>query len=169
MKTILYMTVSLDGKTTHLDDNVEWVTEADIAKMDSLMMECGVMLMGRGTYESFGDELPNDQALMVVMTSDETLLSKDQQNVLFLHESPVSVLSILSEKGFDQVLLAGGEQLNASFLVADLIDEIRLLVEPIVLGSGKSLFTQSAEIKKFSLAEVIQHQDDVVELVYLKK
>ena len=50
MKVILYMATSINGKTTGINDNTDWVEESDVQRMDSLMKKCGVMLMGTGTY-----------------------------------------------------------------------------------------------------------------------
>lgn len=168
MQTILYMAISIDGKTTQQNENVDWVTEFDIQRMDKLMNEYGAMLMGSGTYRSFGDELPNNQALMVVMTSDQELLDKKQENVIFVNDKPENVLKLIETKGFDKVLLAGGEELNSTFLAQDLIDEIRLLIEPIVIGTGKSLFKDSKQIKKFNNISVEQFDTGVLEVTYRK-
>ncbi|MFZ1720995.1 MAG: dihydrofolate reductase family protein [Microgenomates group bacterium] len=168
MQTILYMAASIDGKTTQNDENVDWVSDSEIERMDNLMKKCGVMLMGRGTYESFGDELPSEQSLMVVMTSSNELLDKKQENVIFVNDTPSNVLNLIESKGFTKVLLAGGEKINSSFLEQDLIDEMRLMIKPIVIGTGKALFSQSENLKKFKLISVEQLDNNVLEVVYKK-
>lgn len=168
MKTILYMAISVDGKTTGENEDVSWVTESDIERMDALMMECGVMVMGRGTYESFGDELPNDKALQVVLTSQPELLKRNIDNVVFTDKKPEEVLSTLEEKGFTQVLIAGGEKLNSSLLKSNLIDEIRLIRKPIILGIGKSLFSGMFNTE-LQLIEVQQLNNGSLEVRYSVK
>ena len=39
MQTILFMAISLDGKTTGLNDDISWVTEKDVDPMDKLMTD----------------------------------------------------------------------------------------------------------------------------------
>lgn len=151
MKTILYMAVSIDGKTTFDVDDVSWVSEEDIARFDELMVECGVMLMGSNTFGSFGEDLPNDKALQVVVTNDKELLNKPVNNVLFTNQAPEEVLSKLEADGFSEVMVAGGSKLNTSLFKLDLIDEIRLIVKPVLLGTGKPLCSELGEIKNFRL------------------
>lgn len=162
------MAISVDGKTTGENEDVSWVTESDIERMDALMMECGVMVMGRGTYESFGDELPNDKALQVVLTSQPELLKRNIDNVVFTDKKPEEVLSTLEEKGFTQVLIAGGEKLNSSLLKSNLIDEIRLIRKPIILGIGKSLFSGMFNTE-LQLIEVQQLNNGSLEVRYSVK
>lgn len=147
MKTILFMTISADGKTTGKEDDVNWISESDVERMDSLLIECGVMIMGSKTYESFGEYLPNAKALLVVMTKRQELLNSQVDNVIFTDETPQEVLDTLSKKGFATVMLCGGQELNTSFLAEKLLDEVWLICKPVVLGEGKSLFTKSMPTK----------------------
>ncbi len=136
------MAISVDGRTTGKNDDVSWVSESDIERMDDLMLKCGVMIMGSRTYESFGDDLPNHNALQVVLTKQKILLEKQIKNVIFTSDEPEMVLSMLKKMGYSQVLLAGGHELNASFLAQNLIDEIWLICKPVILGEGKPLFAK---------------------------
>ena len=70
--------------------------------------------------------------------------------------------------GIDMLLLEGGSIINGSFLRADVIDELSLVVAPVIADEkDKSLFTDS-ELADFELSKVSQI-DDVVILNYLKK
>lgn len=140
MKTILYMATSITGKTTSGNDDTSWVQESDVERFDAEMTRCGVMIMGKTTYESFGDELPLGKALLVVMTHDKDLLANNQEGLTFTDSSPKEVLNMLEGKGFQEVMLAGGESLNSTFLTENLVNEIRIIVKPLVIGQGKSLF-----------------------------
>lgn len=140
MKTILYMATSVTGKTTSDNNDTSWVQESDVERMDTVMSRCGAMVMGKSTYESFGNDLPLGKALLVVMTHDKDLLAKKQEGLIFTNTSPKEVLSMLEEKGFQEIMLAGGEKLNSTFLSENLINEIRIIVKPLVIGQGKSLF-----------------------------
>ena len=55
------------------------------------------------------------------------------------------------------ILVAGSSQLVQMLIEHELVDELRLMVHPIVLGSGRKLFGESAEMKRFRLvgAEVM--------------
>lgn len=140
------MATSITGKTTSGSDDTAWVEEIDIKRMDAEMTRCGVMVMGKATYESFGDDLPLGKALLVVMTHDKDLLAKNQDGLIFTDSSPKEVLNMLESKGYQEVMLAGGESLNSAFLSDNLVDEIRVIVKPIVIGQGKSLFNAPKDV-----------------------
>lgn len=140
MKTILCMATSITGKTTSGNDDTSWVQESDVERMDAVMTRCGAMVMGKSTYDSFGDDLPLGKALLVVMTHDKDLLAKKQDGLIFTDSSPKETLNMLEGKGFQEVMLAGGESLNSTFLTENLVNEIKIIVKPLVIGQGKSLF-----------------------------
>lgn len=147
MKTILYMTTSITGKTTSGLADTTWVEESDVDRMDTEMTRCGVMIMGKTTYVSFGEDLPLGKALLVVMTHDKDLLARNQKGLIFTDSSPREVLNMLTGKGYREVMLAGGESLNSAFLGDNLVDEIRIIVKPMIIGQGKSLFDVSKDVK----------------------
>lgn len=168
MKTILFMATSLNGKTTNGSDtsDTSWVTAKDVERMDKLMEECGAMLMGSNTYQKFGDELPIDRALQVVMTSNTKMLSQKIKNVKFTNKPPLDVLKELEQEGYSQVMIAGGSKINSSFIREDLIDEIRIIVKPLVIGTGKGLFSEFSSMKQFALYSFEKLEDGSVEVCY---
>ncbi len=168
MKTILYMAISIDGKITTSNGDTSWVESPDIERMDSQMIKCRAMMMGSKTYKSFGDDLPNDKALQVIITNDSKLLSLNIHNVLFTNKPLVEVLNQLKSKGFESILLAGGGELNTSMINLDLIDEIRLIVKPIVLGKGKMLFNEVNGIKRFKFIKSENLTNGAIELSFEK-
>lgn len=165
MKTILYMTTSITGKTTSGPDDTSWVEEADVERMDAEMTRCGVMVMGKATYESFGDNLPLGKALLVVLTHDKNLLVKNQEGLIFTDSSPKEVLSMLESIGYKEVMIAGGERLNSVFLNDNIVDEIRIIVKPIVIGQGKSLFNLPKDVS-LKLIDNTLLDNDSMELRY---
>lgn len=146
MRTVLYMATSITGKTTSGKGDTSWVQDSDIERMDAEMTRCGVIIMGKTTYESFGEDLPIGKALLVVMTHDKDLLDKNQEGLIITDSTPKEVLNMLKGKGYQEVMLAGGENLNSSFLNENLVNEIRIIVKPLVIGQGKSLFNVSKNV-----------------------
>lgn len=165
MKTILYMATSITGKTTSGNDDTSWVQENDVERFDAVMTRCGAMVMGKATYESFGDDLPLGKALLVVMTHDKDLLAKNQDGLIFTASSPKEVLNMLESKGYQEVMLAGGESLNSAFLSDNLVDEIRIIVKPIVIGQGKSLFNVPKDVS-LKLLNNTRLENGSIELSY---
>lgn len=165
MRTILYMATCITGKITSGSDDTSWVELSDVERMDTLMTECGVMIMGKGTYESFGDDLPIGKALLVVMTHSQDLLSKNQDGLIYTAASPKEVLTMLEEKGFRNVMIAGGENLNSAFMQESLINEIRIIIKPLVIGQGKSLINTPNDLK-LKLISCTPLKNDSIELAY---
>lgn len=168
MKKILFMTVSIDGKTTKGDDDTSWVSVTDIERMDILMCKSGVMVMGSNTYKSFGDDLPNNNALMIVFTNNKELLNININNVRFTSEKPNEVFKTLENEGYKEVMIAGGADLNTILLNNDLIDEIRLIVRPIVIGIGKTLFNKIDVIKNFKFNNFQNLENGTIEVSFVK-
>lgn len=162
------MAISINGKITGTDDSTSWVEEADVERMDALMEKCKVMVMGSRTYKAFGDELPSNKALQVIFTKNSDLLNTHLENVRFTSEDPTQVLENLHKEGFENVLIAGGAELNTSLLNKDLIDEIKLIVKPIIFGEGKALFNGFKDPKKFKLVNSEQLSNNAIELTYEK-
>jgi dihydrofolate reductase len=64
------------------------------------------------------------------------------------------------------VVVHGSAQLVQALLEHDLVDELRLMVFPVVLGAGKRLFGETSDKKRLELAETKTVGDGVVILVY---
>jgi len=64
------------------------------------------------------------------------------------------------------IVVAGSAQLAQSLLERDLVDELRLMVFPVVLGSGKRLFDGTSDKKRLRLAESRTVGDGVTILIY---
>jgi dihydrofolate reductase len=123
--------------------------EGDRFKMDELMA-ADVQLLGRVTYQGFANAWPsmgdnpfgqrmNDMPKYVVSST----LADDQadwKNSTVIRDDVAGQVSKLKEQVAGDILVAGSARLVSSLAADDLIDEYRLMVFPIVLGSGKRLF-----------------------------
>ncbi len=155
MKVIQYLATSINGHITVGNNGTDWVTSQTINDFDKLNKECGVVVMGKSTYESFGSDFPQKGCLNIVMTTDKELLSKQSEGALFTDKSPKEVIQVAEEKGFSKLFLVGGTKTNTSFLKDNLIDEIWINIHPLIIGHGKYLFDELQEIsiKELELLE----------------
>jgi len=165
MKTILYMATSVTSKTTSGNNDTSWVEEPDVVRLYAEMNRCGAMIMGKETYESYEGDLPQGNAILVIMTHSQDLLIQQHNRLIFTNATPREVLNMLEEKGFREVMLAGGESLNSAFLSDNLVDEIKVIVKPLVIGRGKSLFNTSKNVN-LTLLSNTSLENGSVELVY---
>ena len=146
MKVIHYLATSVNGHITVGDDGTDWVSPQTLADFAKLNKEIGIVVMGKRTYEMFGNDFPQKDCLNIVMTKDPERLGKQMEGAMFTDEDPKGVIKIAEEKGFSQLFLVGGTQTNTAFLRENLIDEIWINIHPIIIGHGKYLFGEDSEI-----------------------
>ena len=167
MKVILYMATSINGLITKWKDDSDWVTKTDWKEFDRLMKECGIMLMGKRTYEIFGDNFPCDGAINVVMTRNKKLLDqKTLENVIFTKKTPLEVIKMAEEKGLKKLMLIGGMTLNTSFLKDNLVDEIWLSIHPYLIGEGLRIKDKFDCFRKLTRLGVKELDEDLVQIRY---
>src|SRR4051812_3089358 len=128
-------------------------------KLDEVM-EAEVQLLGRVTYEGFAeawpsregdfaDKLNNDPKYVVSTTLDDPAW----QNTTVISDDVAEEISRLKERTDGVILVAGSGTLVGTLLGANLVDELRLMVFPTVLGRGKRLFPDGIDRLKLKLAE----------------
>ncbi len=122
--------------------------EGDKFKMDELMASDG-LLLGRVTYQGFAAAWPgrtddagfadkmNTMPKYVVST---TLDRADWNNSRLIRKDIPQAIARLKEEPGKDILVAGSCQLVRTLVDHDLVDEYRLMVYPVILGSGKRLF-----------------------------
>ena len=142
-------------------------------KVDELM-EAEIQLLGRVTYEGFAEAWPsregefadklNSDPKYVVST---TLKDPEWQNTTVISDNVAEEIAKLKEQTNGDILVAGSATLVGTLLGADLVDELRLMVFPTVLGRGKRLFPDGIDRLKLKLAESKQvGADGVLVQVY---
>jgi dihydrofolate reductase len=151
----LYM--SLDGVVEapeawhfpYLNDEMLAVVEAGLGGSNT-------MLLGRKTYQMFAAYWPhqgrdvvmadqmNDTAKLVVSTTLDTV--DDWQNSTLLKGDPVETLTALKNQPGGKLNAVGSVTLVRSLLRAKVLDELSLLIHPIVVGHGVRLFDEGDSV-----------------------
>ena len=138
--------------------------DGDKFKLDELIA-ADAQLLGRRTYEGFARAWPSieDEAgfadkmnSMPKFVVSKTLKSADWTNSTVLDGDLVTEVSALKERFAGNILVAGSRELVQGLLRHDLVDELRLMVFPVTLGSGKRLFEEGSELRRFELVETAQ-------------
>jgi dihydrofolate reductase len=119
------------------------------------------LLLGRKTYEIFAAHWPHarDQPFAAELNSarkyvaSRTLDSVDWENSTLLEGDVAEAVARLKEKDGPEIQVHGSSDLIQTLLRAELVDELRLMIFPIVLGTGKRLFGDGAVPAGFKLAE----------------
>jgi dihydrofolate reductase len=135
--------------------------EGDAFKLDEVL-EADAQLLGRRTYEGFAAAWPNytdEVGFAAKMNSmpkyvvSKTLESADWSNSTILSGDLVDEITKLKDDVDGVILVAGSAQLVQALIEHDLVDELRLMVFPIVLGEGKRLWGETSDKKRFTLAD----------------
>jgi len=147
-KLFLHMMVSLDGFIEGPEKELDWFVDDDamFEYFHDLLSSVDAMLYGRVSYQlmadywpaatgEFADKMNNMPKIVFSRT-----LEKVEWNAKLVKENIAEEISRMKrEPGKDLVLFAGAD-LASTFRQLGLIDEYRLLVNPVVLGSGTPLF-----------------------------
>jgi len=131
--------------------------EGNKFKFDEVI-EAEAQLLGRRTYEGFAAAWPAREGefadlfnTMPKYVVSNTLERADWNNTTILR-SLDDVARTKDELG-GIMLVAGSAQLVQGLLERDLVDELRLMVFPVVLGTGKRLWGETSDKKTFTLAD----------------
>ena len=146
--------------------------EGDKFKLDETMAS-DALLLGRVTYEGFADSWPqregefadkfNDMPKYVVSS---TLTDPDWKNTTVIDGDLADAVAKLRESHDGDVVVHGSAQLAQALIENDLVDEVRLMVFPVVLGKGKRIFGETSAKKPLRLSDTKTVGDGVAILVY---
>ena len=133
------------------------------------------MLLGRVTYEGFAKAWPtirttsgfadrmNGLPKYVVST---TLENADWNNSTIISGNVAEEVAKLKAEDGDDIMVAGSQQLAGTLFADDLVDEVRLLVSPVVLGTGKRLFDGIPEKQVLQLVDATTFETGALALTY---
>jgi dihydrofolate reductase len=131
------------------------------------------MLLGRVTYEGFAEAWPSRDGefadkfnTMPKYVVSSTLKDPEWTNTTILDGDLVSAVSKLREEADGDVVVHGSVQLAQALLDNDLVDELRLMVFPVVLRDGKRFFGPTGDKKDLRLTDARTVGDGVEILVY---
>lgn len=146
----LMMAVTADGKIAKNDAHFpDWTSSEDKKLFADISKQHKVLILGDKTFFTF--PAPLEGRLHVVFTTKKNPPKTD--NVMWVNGEIVPVLARLEKMGYSSALLGGGAFLNTQFLKKKLISEIILSIEPLIFGSGISLFNGEFNIS-LSLQEI---------------
>jgi dihydrofolate reductase len=117
-------------------------------------MASDAQLLGRVTYEGFAKAWPTMEAgdfgvkmnAMPKYVVSTTLENPQWNNSSVLSGDLAEEVEKLKEQFDGDILVAGSATLVQSLLAADLVDELHLMIFPVVLGTGKRLFRESEQL-----------------------
>jgi dihydrofolate reductase len=146
--------------------------EGDKFKLDETLNSVA-LLLGRITYEGFAAVWPtmsnqfadkfNSMPKYVVSS---TLKNADWNNSTVLSGDVVEEVSKLRQVLAGNIVVHGSAQLVQTLIEHDLVDELRLMVFPVILGSGKRLFGDTSDQKSLRLTSSSTVGDGITVLIF---
>jgi dihydrofolate reductase len=131
------------------------------------------LLLGRLTYQGFAAAWPSVKGefgdmfnSMPKYVVSSTLEKAEWNNSTVLKGDVVKEISQLKQRLKGNIVVHGSARLVQTLLEHDLVDELRLMVYPVILGSGKRLFGESSEMKRLRLVDSKTVGDGVAILIY---
>jgi dihydrofolate reductase len=182
MTRVIYNTATtIDGYLADSSDSLDWLfavpgaAEAESA-FPAFLEGIGVLVMGSTTYQWVYDhenlaEHPDrwkasygDRAVFVLTTRELPVVGEGSVR---LRAGSVHDLwpEIVAAAGAKDVWIVGGGDVVGQFADADLLDEVRVSIAPVTLGSGKPLLPRRLESDRLTLESVAQ-TGQFAELVY---
>jgi dihydrofolate reductase len=128
------------------------------------LTEAGGFLLGRRTYEGFAGHWPNASEEEQVVARPLNTLPKYvasttltdplewENSTVIQGDVAEAVLALKQEEGAG-LLVIGSTQLAKTLIEHDLVDEYRLMIDPVVLGGGKRLFHDDGALRSLRLVD----------------
>jgi dihydrofolate reductase len=131
------------------------------AVVDEFADRAGALLQGRRTYQvsaeawpkrsgGFADWINSTQKYVVSNTLSEVDLTWKPTTIIG-GANPVKDVSALRDQPGGDIYVYGSVSVVRALLAAELVDELVLMIEPITLGGGKTLFPSDGEARGFEL------------------
>lgn len=152
-KLIVSMMVSVDGFTEGSNKELDYFTDNDelMQYFDELTDAVDIFIFGRKSYDLLKEYWPTVQGPFAdkMNTKPKLIFSRNLQqtewNGKVVKDIPGIINDLKKQPGKDLVLFAGAD-LVAAFREANLIDEYRIMVYPVVLGGGSPFFQRVNEV-----------------------
>jgi dihydrofolate reductase len=181
-KLVVSEWLSLDG-VFDADTMSQWFNPYDSKerqqRIAELVLASDAFLFGRVTYEMLAGYWPNvknnDKGEMEVANKlnsspkyvvSSTLKQAEWTPATIIKNGVVKEIANLKQQPGRNILVFGSSTLVASLMDADLVDEYRLLVHPIIMGGGKRAFKDGMATTRLTLGETTTLSSGVMSLCY---
>jgi dihydrofolate reductase len=138
------------------DASMKWVVDN--------LNEAGGFVLGRRTYELFAGHWPNaseeEQPMAQPLNSKPKFVATktlteplDWENSTVLHGDVVKAVGALKEEDGGDLLVIGSAELVKTLVEHDLVDEFRMMIDPLIVGGGKRLFPDDGAMNELKLLD----------------
>jgi dihydrofolate reductase len=149
--------------------------EGDGFKLDETL-KSDALLLGRKTYEGFAEAWPSRDGefadkfnSMPKYVVSSKLTDPGWNNTTVLGEDLRAAVTEAASRHDGDIVVHGSARLVQSLLEEDLVDELRLMIFPVILGTGKRLFGETGSKRTLALSESRTVGDGVAIMIYDKQ
>ena len=170
--------MTLDG-VFDADNMDQWWFPYDSAERQKHIMDgysgCDVYLLGRRTYEllwPYWSTQANDNGVGRMLNTmkkyvvSSTLKEAPWKESTIIRGNILEEITKLKQQPGKDILVDGSATLVQSLMETDLIDEYRLLVVPIIVGSGRRIFTEGLPITRLKIVKNETLSSGIIDLTY---
>jgi dihydrofolate reductase len=169
--------ITLDGVTEEPSNWQEDFDDEMLAALQTHISETDAILLGRVTYEYWKDYWPtatyepfashiNEKPKYVASTSLHKVEWGGKTNIALLEGDTIEALKTLKSQPGKRISVAGSPTLVRYLLDQDMLDELQLMIHPVVAGSGRHLFESAGPLKRLKLKTSIATRTGTVIATY---
>jgi len=160
-----------DGGFAHGGWAAPYIDDEVLARMIGVTARADALLLGRRTYEEFAatwplaaddDPIGSKWAAVRKFVASRTLTSVSWQNSTLLEGDVADAVAELKKSEGGEIQVHGSVQLVQTLLAHDLVDEVQLVVIPVLIGTGKRMFGSGTVPARFDLIEAVTTRSGVV-------
>lgn len=177
-KIIVSNLISVDGYFEGLNQDISWfkVDEEFFGYARNLLNNADILLFGRITYQQMAAYWPftkdDDAVITEKMNSlEKIVLSKtienpEWNNTKIVSEKADEELQKIKEQPGKDIVIFGSGTIVSAFTQCKLIDEYRLIINPVILGNGSPMFRSVNERLNLKLVDTKSMANGIVILTY---
>ncbi len=156
----VYADEDTSGGFKHGGWHARYFEEVSMKWVVDNVTQAGGFLLGRGTYDEFAAHWPNASAEEQALAGPLNTLPKYvasrklkgplawRNSTLLDGDVPAAVAALKREGGKD-LLAIGSPGLVGTLIANDLVDELRVMIDPLVLGGGKRVFSDDGVLRRW--------------------
>jgi len=174
-RVTLHMASSLDFFIAKKDGSVSWMESADryeqgvagltAEAIEEFLKSIDCYVMGSRTYElALKLGWPYGDTPTIVLS--HRALQDDRKSVEFYSGDVVHLVSERLKPRYKNIWLVGGAMLAKEFIRLNLVDDIRIVIMPIILGDGTLFVDHVGQEHRLHLKDVTAYKNGLVELWY---
>jgi len=173
--------VTLDGYFTSANGDMSWAHKSDPEWNEFVAGNArggGRLVFGRVTYDMMASYWPTPQAArdnpvvakqmnaMPKIVFSKTMDKASWSNTMLIKDDPAAAMRTLKKEPGENMVILGSGSIVSQLAQAGLVDEYQIIVNPLVLGKGKTLFATVKERVGLKLTKTRAFQNGNVLLCY---